>query len=141
VLLGSDGSRAALKAAAYAASLLQHVPDATVSVVYVRSEAGASMGLGGQSAAARPRLTRQLSQAEQEVLERSSAPFARAGIAVSARVESGPPGQRLCTLAADERADLLVIGSRGHTELKALLLGSVSAQVVHGAPCPVLVVH
>lgn len=37
--------------------------------------------------------------------------------------------------------DLLVIGSRGLTTAKRLLLGSVSTAVVNHAPCPVLVVR
>ena len=37
-------------------------------------------------------------------------------------------------------ADLIVIGSRGRSGLKHLLLGSIAERVVQKAPCPVLTV-
>ena len=38
-------------------------------------------------------------------------------------------------------ADLIVMGSRGPTEIGALMFGSVAHQVLHGANCPVLIVR
>lgn len=51
---------------------------------------------------------------------------------------AGPPASVLVDAARD--ADMLVIGSRGHGGFTALLLGSVSQQLAHHAPCP-LVIH
>jgi nucleotide-binding universal stress UspA family protein len=41
--------------------------------------------------------------------------------------------------AATSEADLVVVGHRGHGRIQSMLLGSVSAEVVDRAPCPVLV--
>jgi nucleotide-binding universal stress UspA family protein len=40
----------------------------------------------------------------------------------------------------DNNIDLIVIGSRGRSEFKKLLLGSVASHIVTYAHCPVLVV-
>ena len=53
-------------------------------------------------------------------------------------VEAG--GAPSSILEAAKDASLIVTGSHGRSGLKAVLLGSVSRQVVHHAPCPVVVV-
>ncbi|MGF1478560.1 MAG: universal stress protein [Cyanophyceae cyanobacterium] len=53
----------------------------------------------------------------------------------------GNPSRQICELALNWEADLIVIGRRGLSGLKELLLGSVSNYVVHHAPCSVMVVH
>ncbi len=55
------------------------------------------------------------------------------------------PGARgaaweICETAKAERADAIVVGSRGHGAWAGAVLGSVSQRVVHHAPCPVLIV-
>lgn len=43
--------------------------------------------------------------------------------------------------AADYDAGLLVVGRRGRSPLRRLLLGGVSERLLHIAPCPLLVAH
>jgi nucleotide-binding universal stress UspA family protein len=52
-------------------------------------------------------------------------------------VTEGHPAPVL--VEASRRADLLVVGSRGHGEFSGMLLGSVSEHCVTNAHCPVLV--
>jgi nucleotide-binding universal stress UspA family protein len=56
------------------------------------------------------------------------------------RVVFGFTADRLADLADDEGAELVVVGSRGRRGFKAAWLGSVSADVIGVARCPVLVV-
>lgn len=62
-----------------------------------------------------------------------------AGVEIDENVVEGQPAAAL--VEASRRADLLVVGSRGHGSLVGALLGSVSQQCLHHASCPVAVVH
>jgi nucleotide-binding universal stress UspA family protein len=53
----------------------------------------------------------------------------------------GPPDEVLAGAAQDERADLIVVGTHGHTGVARFLLGSVANATVRRAPCDVLVVR
>jgi nucleotide-binding universal stress UspA family protein len=54
-------------------------------------------------------------------------------------IEKGDPVEKLLE-ASEIGVDLLVLGSRGFGPVMRLLIGSVSARVIRGAACPVLVV-
>ena len=64
---------------------------------------------------------------------------AHPGVEVRTVVAEGHPAPLLVETAG--RADLLVVGSRGHGEFPGMLLGSVSEHCVTHARCPVVVVH
>ncbi len=52
----------------------------------------------------------------------------------------GLPSSRILEVAEQEKAGLIVLGSKGTTGLKHLLIGSVAERVVHLAHIPVTVV-
>jgi nucleotide-binding universal stress UspA family protein len=56
------------------------------------------------------------------------------------RLAMGHPAEQLAEIADDERAELIVVGSRGRGAFKAAFLGSVSNSLVGIARCPVLIV-
>ena len=49
------------------------------------------------------------------------------------------PGQVICQVAHEEKAAMIVIGTRGMGKLRRTLLGSVSDYVTHHAKVPVLI--
>ncbi len=53
----------------------------------------------------------------------------------------GGAGEQILHHAQRTSADLIVMGSCGFSELKGLVLGSVSQKVLQYAPCPCLTVH
>jgi nucleotide-binding universal stress UspA family protein len=61
------------------------------------------------------------------------------GLPVTAQVHSGPVWERIVHVARVEKADLIVMSTRGHDSLADRLLGSNTERVVRHAPCPVLV--
>ena len=56
-------------------------------------------------------------------------------------VADGPPAAAIIRAARRRRADVIVMGWRGHGPIRRLLAGSVSRSVVRVAPCSVLVVR
>ncbi|HID28438.1 MAG TPA: universal stress protein, partial [Desulfobacterales bacterium] len=62
------------------------------------------------------------------------------GIKTEGLMEQGSAFQKITDLAKEEKADLIIMGSRGRTGLNRLLMGSVTEKVIGHSPCPVLVV-
>ena len=64
-----------------------------------------------------------------------------AGLACETIAPEGPASAEICRVAAARNPRLIVIGAHGWGRVGRLLHGSVSTDVLHEAPCPVLVVH
>lgn len=79
-------------------------------------------------AAARKRLEEELAKVE------------KAGVSADAEVRQGLPAEQIVADAGERGADLIVLGTHGHTGLEHVLLGSVAERTVRLAPCPVLTV-
>jgi nucleotide-binding universal stress UspA family protein len=62
-----------------------------------------------------------------------------AGLPVTAQVHRGPVWDSIVRIAGEERADLIVMATRGHDSLADRVMGSNTERVVRHAPCPVLV--
>jgi universal stress protein A len=60
---------------------------------------------------------------------------------LSALERTGEPSKVIVEVAAELRADLIVMGTHGRTGFSHLLLGSVAERVVRHAPCAVLTIR
>jgi nucleotide-binding universal stress UspA family protein len=141
---GSAGAQEALRWAAAEARLRQtrlRVVHASTSGFFSAGGAGYGYPYIGGSADTLPGIGfAELREAAEGLVERV---IAEAGIEaddleIERQVLEGGPVEVL--IHAVGEGDLLVVGSRGHGGFAGLLLGSVSQQCAHHAPCPVVIV-
>ena len=140
ILVGLDGSEYSLKALEFAVDLAKKYSSQLVLVhVVMRQiyainppEAGILAGTA---------IVRELEAEGKAILAKGEETVKAQGLPVEARLRQGVPAEELLRAAADEKADLIVLGSRGLSQVKAFLLGSVSDKVSHHAKCPTLIVR
>ncbi len=126
VLVGTDTSSAADLAVETAADLAR-ARGADLVVVYVRPS-GAVRDVFDPDKAADPAA----------YLARMPARFP--GVTVRTRHEQGDPADRICRVAVDEAAEVIVVGNRGVHGRLLSYLRSVPNEVLRGAQSSVLVV-
>jgi len=76
----------------------------------------------------------------ERVLERARVLAEEQGLKLNTHIFAGHPVRDIVKLADDLKADLLIIGARGHTELYERMIGSRADRIIQLAQCPVLVV-
>jgi nucleotide-binding universal stress UspA family protein len=138
ILIPVDGSEPSQRAAAFGARLARDA-GATVTLLFAYDWPTAS-GLGLRS------LTEQQMERAKREISKGSFDSARKAMAdydvpVETEVAVGDPPSEIIAWTDKNRPDLVVMGSRGHTQLQGLMLGSVSERVLRGAHCPVTVVR
>ena len=77
----------------------------------------------------------------QQIADGAAGQLRPSGLSIDKAVRQGDPRAVIVDEAAEWGADLIVVGSHGHTGLTRLLLGSVAQSVVAHAPCSVEVVR
>jgi nucleotide-binding universal stress UspA family protein len=97
--------------------------------------------LAPQYAPLPPSLHEQLRAAALARLEESAERIRGEGLEVSTSIEIGPAVDAVMEAAEKEAADLVVMGTRGLTGWRHLLLGSTAERVIQRLTCPVLTVH
>jgi len=76
-----------------------------------------------------------------EYLEQLVSRLRLAGLKVESTVLDGKVADAILKYAREEGVDLIAMSTHGRTGISRLLMGSVAEQIVHGAPCPVLLIR
>jgi hypothetical protein len=111
-----------------------------VIVLTALQSVATTLAAAQEPGAVSPDLLQEQRQRLEELVGRAEGTLRESGFSTESRILAGDPREVLVQVARSERADLLVVGSRGRTGLTKLMLGSVSSHVVTHSPCSVLVV-
>ena len=71
-------------------------------------------------------------------MDRAAAEMKRSGWRTHTQLRTGEPLRELMVAVSTEDADMLVVGARGTSGVRQLLLGSVAEGVLNRSPVPVL---
>ena len=141
ILVASDGSDNALRAAEFAAGLAGLSPESKVTVLVVNDMLEK---MKYYSPLRSPVIFEEVEvffrDKSQEALDRTLAVFEKYSCRVDGVIRVGNPAQEIVDFAREGGFGQIVIGSRGMGSLKGIVLGSVSSKVVQLADCPVTVV-
>lgn len=145
VVFGTDGSTTAAAAEDVLARwpILASVPIRVVSVADVVRPwtTGIAPTMYAQALNA---YAKDVAEAEAEhlgIATGSAKRLAEAGRWADAEMRTGDAAAEIIAVAQESGADLVVVGSRGQTGLKRIVLGSVARNVLVGSEASVLVIH
>jgi nucleotide-binding universal stress UspA family protein len=133
IICATDGSEASDGAVAFANSLA-HQLGGEVTVVHC-----VEFTLPGKGGGRYPVHANE--DELQAKIERQVADMSTDGVKATlqlGRAAVGGAAQVIADTARDERGDVIVVGTRGHSPLAGLLIGSVTQRLLHIAPCPVI---
>ncbi len=133
VMWATDGSESADKTLEHVKALASEL-GSELLVVY--DEEFTMPGKGGGSV---PRHADE--EVVQEKINRQVEELSKDGLSVRLKITKSKVGNaahEIAEVAKKERTELIVVGTRGHTLLRGLLLGSVTQRLLQIAPCPVL---
>jgi nucleotide-binding universal stress UspA family protein len=85
-------------------------------------------------------LLQQLIKVAQEVVNDTVEHLQKAGISALGIVETGVPARVILETAQSENVTLIIMGTRGPSNVTDLLLGDVSMEVLRHARCPIILV-
>jgi len=134
ILLPVDGSS---HSDAAADMVIDIATDNNASVVLLHVRRPVPTGLGQPNA---DDLLELLTEGADAVIEMYRNRLTDANLDFTELIIGGNAGEVICNVAQVEKCDLIVMGSKGKSDLEGLILGSATHKVLHTTSLPVLVV-
>ncbi|HWR25978.1 MAG TPA: universal stress protein [Methanosarcina sp.] len=138
ILIATDGSENGAQAIS-AGMEIARLSQGKVYALYVTDIAGCPPGMGDTKWG--EVIEEQLKTFGLELTATVEKAAKEAGVEVEFVTLEGNPAEKILNFAEKQDIDMIVVGSRGKTDVERFLLGSVSERVVRNAKVPVLVVH
>ena len=135
IVLAYDGSEYSHKALQRAKAIAERF-EATLWLVHVFRNPSDLLGYADYE-----KLFDKRKSAAQTILDDALEKLGRTTFPVQEQLKEGLEAELILKIAANCKADLIVMGTRGLGTVKGFLVGSVSRKVIHYAECPVMVVH
>jgi Universal stress protein family. len=141
ILVATDGSDSSLHAARIAGELCAGRDDAQVFVLFVAHVPRSYYATDefGNKVTPEVPMDVMIRRTGESILRKTVSALGLPEDRVVTEVQVGEPAEEIVDFARLEHIDLIVMGSRGLSPIKELLLGSVSDKVLRTAPCPVLI--
>jgi len=149
VLVAVDGSEHSKKALNHALELAEKF-DGKITLIHVYSSVvplapsvdtlSTPVLTPPASTAIAAELAERAKQRGEQILNEAERIVKERGIPVAKTLKEGDAVREIAAAAQEGKFDLVVVGHRGLSKLKELVLGAVSEGVSHKAPCPVLIV-
>lgn len=138
ILVPVDGSEHSTRAAAFAGDLVR-ATGAAITLLHVVDSDGVT--LLGLDALSKDELGRQVDKLSERAFSSAREALGSLGQTPATEFRMGKPSMEIVDYARKSGADLIVMGSRGLSGIREILVGSVSAQVLDHAPCSVTIVR
>lgn len=138
ILLPVDGSENSMRAAEYLARLVKSDPSHQVTVLTVAYDVDPMMLY--DSPVNMDKLKAESIKAHQLIADRTEAVFNNMGVSVKTEVIAGNPALVIAEYVEKNAIDKIIIGSRGLSNIKGILLGSVARKVLHLTNIPVTII-
>ncbi|RLD07215.1 MAG: universal stress protein [Chloroflexi bacterium] len=135
ILLGVDGSEHSLRAAEKVAALANCM-NADLWIVVAHPTVPAYLGEPNFQNAIVARLAE-----SKKTMKKALEAVGEISGEVHQEILEGSAAEVVLNVAETRHVDLIVMGSRGQSKLRGLLLGSQSQKVLQHAPCPVMIVR